>query len=290
MGGYICTNKENEMPHTDLQIDHDCRLQIICKKKICKSLNFYQLHYFLLLESIFEIDAIIFEICQFIPNYGFGSGSKSILNSDTVKITCFLVSQNAHVLMLGKENGMFEIWNVSNGTCIHVLQAHDQHISCCAITSNNHNFILTGSHDKQLKLWSLQKGKCKRTFSGHKHNIAACCFSVDNKLIFSAARDKTIKVWNFKGSCLRTLFGNLRWLRDFCIISNMNLVISDGDEKIVHIKKIQDVHDTQYMRGHKRSIRCCAMTSDDAFLITGSFDKTLRIWSVQDGFKCDNFF
>ena len=51
----------------------------------------------------------------------------------------------------------------------------------------------------------LSQGVTTRRFVGHTKDVLSVAFSADNRQIVSAARDRTIKLWNTLGVCKYTI-------------------------------------------------------------------------------------
>ena len=42
-------------------------------------------------------------------------------------------------------------------------------------------------------------------------------------------------------------------------------------------------------RGHSGSVPCCSISSDDSFIVSGSYDKTLKLWNIETGEEIQTF-
>jgi WD40 repeat protein len=55
--------------------------------------------------------------------------------------------------------------------------------------------IVSGSYDRTIRLWDRESGIQLRVLKGHMDHVMSVAISKNNKLIISAGRDLTIKVW-----------------------------------------------------------------------------------------------
>ncbi|OMO63452.1 hypothetical protein COLO4_32435 [Corchorus olitorius] len=73
------------------------------------------------------------------------------------------------------------------------------------VLSSDSQFALSGSWDDELRLWDLSAGTSDRRFVGHSKDVLSVAFSIDNRQIVSASRNRTIKLWNTLGDCKYTI-------------------------------------------------------------------------------------
>ncbi|KAK4336907.1 hypothetical protein RND71_043472 [Anisodus tanguticus] len=166
--------------------------------------------------------------------------------------------------------------------------------------------------DLSIKLWDFDTYACLRTLHGHDHNVSSVCFLPAGDHIVSSSRDKTIKLWEVaSGYCIRTYTGHKEWVRmvrvnqegtllascskDFTIIvwsvNPNDHVLSTNEQKII-------------LKEHDHSVECIAWAPESAtttvyeavsvsdnkkgnrtgpFLISGSRDRTIKVWDVSIG-------
>ena len=62
------------------------------------------------------------------------------------------------------------------------------HYGCCILASC--------SADLSVKLWDFTTYECTKTLQGHDHNVSSVQFTPNGDFIFSASRDKSIKMWD----------------------------------------------------------------------------------------------
>lgn len=137
---------------------------------------------------------------------------------------------------------------------------------------NNLKFMFTGSQDRTIKMWDLsavplaadgdddadgaEPTKCKSltTHKAHDKDINALDVAPNDRLLVSGSQDRTAKVWEIEyvasGAGVR---GELRLLGT--------------------------------CKGHKRGVWCVRFGRAERVLATGSGDKTVKLWSLDD-FTC----
>lgn len=108
--------------------------------------------------------------------------------------------------------------------------------------STNGKLLLTGSHSNTLKIWNASSAQLENEFTSHTDWIYGCFFIDSDRKIISTGLDKSI-------------------------------VVTDAQTGKV-IQKIENAHDD--------GISYALISKDGEFLITGSLDKKVKIWSTSD--------
>merc|ERR1711976_659769 len=107
------------------------------------------------------------------------------------------------------------------------LKGHNGWVTQIATTPVFPDMLLSASRDKTIIMWHLTRedtqygipkrrlqGHSHRRFVGHTKDVLSVAFSADNRQIVSAARDRTIKLWNTLGICKYTIQeqGHSEWV------------------------------------------------------------------------------
>lgn len=129
-------------------------------------------------------------------------------------------------------------------------------------------FMFTGSQDRTLKMWDLtnvpihsetggQPAKCKSlaTHKAHEKDINSLDVAPNDRLLVSGSQDRTAKVWEIE-----------------------HIVYENGTVK-GEIKLLGTC------KGHKRGVWTVRFGRTERVLATGSGDKTVKLWSLDD-FSC----
>jgi len=140
----------------------------------------------------------------------------------------------------------------------------------CAYSPSGHRLLVAGqtSHDKDERLVLLLAGRQipSMGFKGHSGSILACDFSPDGRRCVSASEDKTAVVWEL---------GDVT-------ASNLH----PGDEGAISSKSGSVINT---LLGHEDNVNTCRFSPDGRRIVTGSRDRTLKLWDAGDGVEIMTF-
>ena len=183
--------------------------------------------------------------------------------------------------------------------CQTIENAHKKEITTLAYILRR-NEIATGSVDEIIKMWKINPDKNKislnKDLKGHTDSILCIRDFPKINCFCSASADNTLKLWNCNSlKCINTLMYHTKCVLSCCYNPlGKQEIFSGGEDLIIVIwtpKKEKDLesYDKKYvLKGHKKRISALAYSEDYNYLISGSDDKTLRIWEMKnlDEIKC----
>lgn len=184
-----------------------------------------------------------------------------------------------------------KIWNLLTGKLEHTLFGHKQIIQSLAISSGNRPFLASGSH--KIKLWNLQTGEPWLTLFGHKKWVYTLAIASDGRTLVSGSEDKTIRIWHLpKGNLAKTLTGHQGAVTITAIAPDGQTIVSGSDDQTIKLWDIKTGNLLRTLTGHTGSIRTLAIgfasaqsaiAPDCQYLVSGSDDKTIKIWHWETG-------
>lgn len=144
-------------------------------------------------------------------------------------------------------------WKFASDQAIRSL-AHPNLVDCVAWSADASQ-LATGCHDGVLRLWDVVKGQLLKNINAHTQPTAAPIYAVawspDGRLLATASFDRSVKVWEATS-------GNL-------------------------VREIKPYTEKTFEQGHRDQVFCVTFTPEGKYLISGSSDRTLKVWEVATG-------
>lgn len=207
------------------------------------------------------------------------------------------------------------------GADVAQLRGHEDIIICLDIDWSGH-WIATGAKDNTARLWRIDPSNssftCHTTFEGHAESIGAIALPhqappegspafkspLDHppSYLLTGSQDRTVKRWDIQTSMRkapRAVYTRLAHDKDINAIDinhTSQLFASASQDKNVKIWSVEEGEVQGILRGHKRGVWSVRFAPKDTpsiigesgpaagkgLILTGSGDKTIKIWSLSD--------
>lgn len=209
------------------------------------------------------------------------------------------------------EDSTIKVWDYESGDYEKTLKGHTDSVQDLAFDPTG-KLLASCSADMTLKLWDFQSFECVKTMHGHDHNVSSVTFMPQGDHLLSCSRDCTLKVWEVaSGFCKKTLVGHNDWIKMVRVNSGGSLLATCSKDHTIIIWNASQAdllnnssnHIKCTLKDHDHTVECIAWAPDSAysnvleatspnqksdrtggpFLISGSRDKTIKIWDVNVG-------
>ncbi|KAI8849262.1 WD40-repeat-containing domain protein [Chytridium lagenaria] len=196
------------------------------------------------------------------------------------------------MLVSGSYDHTIKVWNTETKECIKTLIGHSR---CVRAVQFDEHKIISGSLDRTLRIWNMKTFDCIRVLEGHNDGVV--CLHFDDKILASGSADATIRVWNIStGKCF-VLKGHSDWVNQLEIYRK-KFLFSCSDDHTVRLWDLQSKQQLRCFTGHNDQVQSLHISlphmrnplrasseskGGEAKLVTASLDKTVKIWSIENG-------
>ena len=180
---------------------------------------------------------------------------------------------SGNLLVSASRDKTLRIWDVTTGYCVKTLRGHSDWVRDVAASFDG-RWLLSVGNDQTGRLWDASSGENKIVFLGHEHTIECCIFapaasyghlaalaglkkppsaSSSGEFLATGSRDKTIRIWDSRGSVIKTLVGHDNWVRALVFHPGGKYLLSVSDDYTIRcwdlsqeckcVKVIDKVHE-----------------------------------------------
>jgi WD40 repeat protein len=182
----------------------------------------------------------------------------------------------------GGEDGTVRLWDLASGRCLRVLEGHSEKVMAVSASPDG-AWLLSAGGDATLRLWELSSGRCVRMLEDTGW-VSAVAFSPDGRTAASGGMDGRLTLWDLTTSASRRAYDKrdpltgVRFLRGGARVMTTS---RDGALRCFGVGEGVMVERT--LRGHTSSVECLAVSPDGNWILSGSGDRTLRVWDPGSG-------
>ena len=233
-------------------------------------LEFYDLQSARLLESIDAHTAPIWSI-QLRPD---GKGFVTASADKKLKFWSFDVTSNSETSYSSQT-----LLPSNRLTITHVksFELSDDALACKF--SKNGKYLAVALLDSTVKVFVVDSMKLFLTLYGHKLPVMSLDISDDNAIIVTGSADKNIRIWGMDfGDCHKSIFAHGDSVMGLVFVPQTHYFFSVGKDGLLKYWDADKFEHVLSLEGHQSEAWALAVSSDGDFVVTGSHDRSLRIW------------
>lgn len=180
------------------------------------------------------------------------------------------------------ELGQLLVWEWQSESYILKQQGHFDSINAL-VYSPDAQRIITTADDGKVKVWDTQSGFCIVTFTEHSSGVTACEFAKRGNVLFTSSLDGSIRAWDLiRYRNFRTFTAPTRLSFSSVAVDPSGEVVCAGslDSFDIYIWSVQTGQLLDQLSGHEGPIASLAFAPSGDIIVSGSWDHTVRIWSI----------
>ncbi|MDE5112314.1 MAG: WD40 repeat domain-containing protein, partial [Trichodesmium sp. St7_bin2_1] len=194
------------------------------------------------------------------------------------QVNALAITPDGQTLVSVGSDKLMELWNIQTGSRILTrIPDKESEVNVLAF-SRDGQILVTGSNNGTIRLWNRSTLIRKQTLQGHTKAVNAIAISPDNQILARGSNDGTVKIWDLNETKEETVIKlSTDAVKDIVFSADRTIVI--GGDKIT----ILDVSTKEKLKTffcHSGQISSLAITPDGKTLVTGSLDKTIKVWRM----------
>jgi WD40 repeat protein len=209
-----------------------------------------------------------------------GECTNTLAGHDDAIVGVAIIGDDRFAFSQGRDKTM-RLWDLETGACLRTIDRHDRVGSSVAVSADG-RFALSDSDDKDLCLWylggveplrlPLVVGQIDKTETQIAH---ATDFSVLKGRVEECIENRN---WRGAAEYLHRVRAFPGYERHPEVMDLWNQIGLRGVRKTSNACWLKHV-----FRGHEDWVNSVAMSSDGRYAVSGSDDKTVRIWDMESG-------
>lgn len=210
---------------------------------------------------------------------------KKVLRGHQGPVTAVAAIPGGNRIVSASDDGTARIWDVESGLEVAALNVADPRpVTALAVMSGPPR-IVTGYGNGDVRLWDAETGTEITAFVGGSRAITALTVISEPWRIIGFSSDRKGHIWNVLTRA-EQVFDSLDVVTNAAVANERSLLVTATSN--TNYARVWDIEAPRFseapkywdLRGHDRPITTVAVTRDGNRFITGSRDKTVRIWDA----------
>ena len=204
------------------------------------------------------------------------------LKGHTNNVRCVTSSLTGQFYALGSSNEAIKIWSTSNGELIKTLGGHKGDV-CSVYFSPDGNWLVSTYFSGLAVIWAMDSGELIKKIPGINSRVTKTAkFSFCGGYLATALDEKFISIWSVGSwNRVKTLDGD-EIIAAFDYSLDLIAGACGDGRKNITLWSVETGMIKNVMKGHSNVINTIVFSPCGNFIVSGSIDKSIRIWSLNE--------
>lgn len=204
---------------------------------------------------------------------------KGALGEHKHPITAIVVSQVRDKVAIAGFRAPLKIYDLATGKLQGSLECPCTDIRAVQFSPNMH-YLAAGGRQGDLRIWDLTTGKSVDV-TAHQRRIRSVVFTEDSRQLVTAGEDQKICISRAdSGELQHRIPVRAGKVLSMAMLESHHVAVASADN-MIRIFQLDGEKPFAILKGHTGSI--AGLAARGRTLISGSFDTTVRMWTVFDG-------
>ena len=189
-----------------------------------------------------------------------------------------VVTRDQGTLVTAGMDSTLKVWDLKGKRYLFTLTGHLADVRCLALDQTS-GVVVSGSYDRTLRYWDLDQRRTVGLLVGHQSAVWTVCFVGLLDVVVSGSKDFEIILWKYS---IQTIQARIHLSNSpnsiIFIPQSEQFLISSSTNINIFSKSLS--FDSSSVSSHTRPISCLLLIKDSSLLISGSYDNTIRISSL----------
>lgn len=194
-------------------------------------------------------------------------------------VRCLLFDEQSKKLISGGSDQIIKVWDIYSAVCQETLAGHKNIVRCFCWIAERKNLI-SGGGDGVLKVWDFNKiDKEVQSLISHSGEIWDIIYLEDLKILISCGTDKMIRIWETDHwKIVKILLGHQNIVNKSLYLQDGKRILTSSSDRSIKLWNISSGQNIRSFNEHDEVVP--DMLLADGLIITCSWDKTIRKWSL----------
>jgi WD40 repeat protein len=208
-----------------------------------------------------------------------------------IPVVALEISPDKKWLAVASADGKVDLIDAATGQVSKSFVGHAGAVTGIGFSGNSAR-IITGGADKTARVWDVASGQPVTTLQGQGEAVSAVALHPNGNQASSGTADGKVAIWKLDVAANQILAGDNGQAATIAAISFdgnklATAAIVDG-KPAIQVRAIPGGV-THTLLGHEGLITALAFSPDNGRLVSGSADKTARIWNLGDSKEIAKF-